>query len=286
MPDSPRLVAFALAQPLLLLVAWLLGRGVHALLRSRARLSAPTLTVASMLGMSLGIGTVGWWRRDLELWSPLTVLAAALGCLAVLAVLSAVVLSAAPDARPPTIREQAGQGESDRLELKSSARVNMRTGQRDERMELVVCKTIAAFENSRGGTLLLGVDDDGTLLGLAADFATLKTPDCDRFELWLRDTLHTRLGANPAALPVVDFEPLDDGSHVARVRVPESPRPVYLRTGKGASATPELWVRVGNSTRSLAVDDAAQYVAERWPVPVATAVRHHMRGAGRRLVGR
>lgn len=81
----------------------------------------------------------------------------------------------------------------------------MRAGKRDEAMETVIAKTVAAFMNSGGGTLLIGVDDDGRLIGLGPDYATLKTPDADRFELWIRDLWGQRLGTNAAALPLLDF---------------------------------------------------------------------------------
>ena len=85
------------------------------------------------------------------------------------------------------IADVAARGESDTREFKSSARWNMRTQQRDDAMETVIAKTVAAFMNSGGGTLLIGVDDDGKLIGLGPDYATLKSPDADRFELWIRD---------------------------------------------------------------------------------------------------
>lgn len=86
----------------------------------------------------------------------------------------------------------------------------MRTQQRDDAMETVIAKTVAAFMNSGGGTLLIGVDDDGKLIGLGPDYATLKSPDADRFELWIRDLWGQRLGTNAAALPSVDFAPATD----------------------------------------------------------------------------
>ncbi len=162
---------------------------------------------------------------------------------------------------------------SDRLELKSSARVNMHTGKRDEAMETVVAKTVAAFLNARGGTLLLGVDDSGSLIGLDPDYQTLRQPDADRFELFLRDLWRTRLGANAAALPRLDFAPASDGhGEVCRVSVPPSPRPVYLAGAKGKEGR-ELWVRAGNSTQRLEVDDAVTYVAQRWPREVRPTLR-------------
>ncbi len=219
----------------------------------------------------------------LQLLSPLALGIAFAVDVLVLGLISTVVLWLTPPAARPSIREQAAAGESDRLELKSSARINMHTGQRNDRMELVVAKTVAAFANSDGGTLLLGVDDEGTLLGLGPDFATLKQADPDRFELWFRDLLHARLGANAAALPSVDFEALDDGTYVCRVLCPPSPRPIFLRPGKGQAVAPELWVRVGNSSRALGVDDAVDYVGHRWPIPVATAARQQAREQVRRL---
>ena len=202
-----------------------------------------------------------------------------------LAVVSAVAWQVAPEESPPTIAEQIAAGESDRLEFKSTARINLATGKRDDRMETVIAKTVAAFCNADGGTLLIGVDDEGRMIGLGPALATLKQPDVDRFELWLRDLLQVRLGANAASLPAVDFADAEDGSPVCRVRCPAASRPVYLQSGKGQAATAELWVRVGNSTRLLGVDDAVDYVAERWPVPVGTAARLQVRDLRRKVSG-
>ena len=171
------------------------------------------------------------------------------------------------------IAEVAKRGESDSLEFKSSARWNMRAGKRDDAMETVIAKTVAAFMNSGGGTLLIGVDDDGRLIGLGPDYATLKTPDADRFELWIRDLWGQRLGTNAAALPLLDFAEASDPQEgyerqeVCRVTIPPALGPVYLRGPKGKGEA-ELWVRVGNSTRRLEVADAVQYVATRWPETV------------------
>ncbi len=120
---------------------------------------------------------------------------------------------------------------------------------------------------------MIGVDDDGRLIGLGPDYATLKTPDADRFELWIRDLWGQRLGTNAAALPLLDFAEASDPQEgygpqeVCRVTIPPSTRPVYLKGPKGKGEA-ELWVRVGNSTRRLEVADAVQYVAARWPESV------------------
>lgn len=58
-----------------------------------------------------------------------------------------------------TTAELVRSGESDRVEFKSTARVNLHTGAKDDKMEQVVAKTLAAFLNTDGGTLVIGVDD-------------------------------------------------------------------------------------------------------------------------------
>ena len=66
-------------------------------------------------------------------------------------------------------KELIEQGENDQVEFKSTLRWNLYTQAKDKAMEKAILKTIAAFMNSSGGTLLVGVADDGSLLGLKQD---------------------------------------------------------------------------------------------------------------------
>ena len=56
---------------------------------------------------------------------------------------------------------------------------------------------------------------------------------------------------------------------------PPSPVPVYLSGPKGKGGR-ELWVRAGNSTQRLEVDDAVTYVAQRWPHAVRPSLRNRV----------
>ena len=62
--------------------------------------------------------------------------------------------------------------ESKQVELKQTARWDVDQQQKNPLMEEIICKTVAGFLNAQGGTLFIGVDDDGRPVGLAADFAT------------------------------------------------------------------------------------------------------------------
>lgn len=150
-------------------------------------------------------------------------------------------------------------GESARVEFKSTARFNVRSGQRDDRIEAVVAKTVAGFLNSSGGTLLIGVDDAGTVLGLDDDLSLMKSPDLDRYELWLHDYLTRVLGAPAVAQVRVSF-PDVAGTPICRVDVSASPRPVFVRAPKGEDV--QFFVRLGNSTRQLSVSEAIEYAAQ------------------------
>lgn len=243
------------------------------LLRGRARLGVTASIVVTLLGMALGLFVVGLiWPRS-SVWSAVSLLfgvGASVLSMAAYAAVAAHVQRPVPRSIDDVLRA----GESDQVEFKSTARVNLHTGAKDDRMELIVAKTVSGFLNADGGILVIGVDDRGVPLGLDADLATMKAPDLDRYELWLRDLFTTTLGPNAAARVRVEFPTVTGPDEVARpvcrITAGTSPRPVYLRPGK--AARPELWVRTGNSTRQLSVDEAAEYVAHRWPLGIGASI--------------
>ncbi|MCH5644227.1 helix-turn-helix domain-containing protein [Gordonia sp. ABSL49_1] len=272
---------------LIVLAVALVFAGVARLvLRRHAHLELTTCIVLSMLGSTVGLMVAGLIDRHIRVLNPVTILLALAGSIVVVAIYGAVAARFQRQQHAP-ITDLLAQGESDRVEFKSTARINLRTGQKDPKMEHVIAKTIAAFVNADGGTLLVGVDDDGTPLGLDPDYATLKVPDADRFELWLRDLLTTTLGQNIAAsvgISVEDVAVQDSLQPVCRITCVPSPQPVYLKPGKNAA--PELWVRTGNSSRQLNVDAAADYVMHRWPLGAGSALAAQARAAVRFSVER
>jgi uncharacterized membrane protein YeaQ/YmgE (transglycosylase-associated protein family) len=240
-----------------LVIGAVLGGGVRLVLGKRSHLGVAASVLSGIAGAAFGTAVVSIIEGDPESHHPAWALAASvIGTLVVL--LAATQLTASP---PPTAAQLIAAGESETVEFKSSARYNLRTEQRDERLELVIAKTVCGLANGKGGALLVGVDDDGRTLGLAEDLTLMKQPDSDRYELWLRDFLGRTLGGGLTATLAVSF-PEVSGSQICLVRVPASARPVFLTPGKGAG--PELWVRSGNSTRQLPIDQALAYSIDRW----------------------
>ena len=237
-PQNPDLLRWIGIQVLLLVIAWVIGMVVRRLLASRMTMSTASATLTGLGGLWGGLLVAGWIFSSSDMWRPAMIGVAALVALVVVIAVSLIVAYLHPRPGLDPIAEVAKRGESDSLEFKSSARWNMRAGKRDDAMETVIAKTVAAFMNSGGGTLLIGVDDDGRLIGLGPDYATLKTPDADRFELWIRDLWGQRLGTNAAALPLLDFAEATgpQGGLRAPGRVP---RDHSTRPGAGVPARPE-----------------------------------------------
>ena len=146
-------VAFDLL--MVLLIAWLFVGLARWMLGSRVRLSGATAVVVAIISAAVGIFVAGLIRPQTTLTSLLTIgLAAGFAALG-LAGYSAL---AARWQRPVrgTVAEQLSAGETDRVEFKATARINLHTGQKDVRMEQVIAKTVCGFLNADGGTLLIG----------------------------------------------------------------------------------------------------------------------------------
>ncbi|HVL98046.1 MAG TPA: DUF4011 domain-containing protein [Egibacteraceae bacterium] len=158
------------------------------------------------------------------------------------------------------LRALIDRGESAHLEFKSSLRANMTDGSVMKELEKVVAKTVAGFLNAEGGTLLIGVADDGSLVGLEPDYRTLgKKGTRDGFELHLTQVLSSALGLPPLAFIRVAITSLE-GRDVCQIDVKRSPEPVYVADKQGAT----FYARMGNATQPLPVDAAHRYIHNHW----------------------
>jgi hypothetical protein len=162
--------------------------------------------------------------------------------------------------------------ESQHLEYKATLRTHAATGKPFKPLLAAVLKTIAGFANSRdGGTLLIGVADDGTVSGLGLDYATVTKPgknNRDLFLLLLTDVVVTSMGEAAAAAVTMQIHTVD-GHDVCRVHVRPSPFPVDAtvtveKKGQFEKKT-ALYVRVANNTREITdATERQKYVAARW----------------------
>ncbi len=153
------------------------------------------------------------------------------------------------------IKNLITQGEGPRLEFKSSIRTNLHTNAFDKNIEFAILKTIVAYLNTEGGTLIVGVSDRGEILGLEKD----AFPSNDKLKLHVNNMIKEHIGSQFRAF--IDFElfPLDD-NHVLKIDCLPGAKRVFLRQ----NSEEEFYVRNGPATIRLSGNALIDYVAHRF----------------------
>ncbi|MGB0384900.1 MAG: RNA-binding domain-containing protein [Ardenticatenaceae bacterium] len=165
----------------------------------------------------------------------------------------------------PSIADLIQLGESETLEFKSSLRWDVRQNKVNKKLHFAVLKTIAAFLNSEGGTLLIGVQDDGSIFGLEQDIAGVKGKSLDGFERTLMDLIKDHIGARFAGLIKVRFDKLD-GKDVCAVEVKKADDPVFMN-----DQHKKFYIRLGCTTQAPNPEEMYHYIQRHWSV-VSSAV--------------
>ncbi|MCT7964974.1 putative DNA binding domain-containing protein [Laspinema sp. D1] len=171
----------------------------------------------------------------------------------------------APLAGDPEIINLITQGEGHHLEFKSTARWNLRENKKDKAMEHEIVKTVAGFLNANGGILLIGVNDEGVLLGLNSDYKTLTKNSADKFKLFLNnDLLLQEIGKECGTLWQITVHQVS-GFELCSVVVKPSPKPIYVKVkDKGGKEEDCFYIRSNNSTVKLNLKQAVEYAKARW----------------------
>jgi predicted HTH transcriptional regulator len=81
-------------------------------------------------------------------------------------------------------------------------------------MEEVIIKIIVGFINAKGGELLIGLDDQGNILGLEQDYVSLKKKDKDGFELRIYQLITNYIGIEFCSLVQIAFYNLSEKTFV------------------------------------------------------------------------
>lgn len=158
-----------------------------------------------------------------------------------------------------SLEDLLAEMETDRVEFKSSAYYSYRPNVPERVITESVLKTVAGFLNAAGGTLAVGIADDGEILGIQPDL-DMKNMDADRYVNSLTNVIEHSLGPLAATMAKIRLAAVD-GVEVALVHVTPSTEPVYAKISKRNRA---FFVRVNNSTRVLEGADLVGYVKQRW----------------------
>lgn len=155
--------------------------------------------------------------------------------------------------RSNNIKQFIKEGENTYVEFKASLRYDFASEKVNKNLEVVIMKSIAAFNNTEGGQLIIGVKNDGEIAGLHYDYSTLKSAGRDFFELHLRTLLETNYGnVFSSSDIIVDFV-IEDDKDICIVNVKRGREPLYTKVINKQGITEEkFYIRVGNSSRKIA----------------------------------
>ena len=156
-----------------------------------------------------------------------------------------------------TVEEIIINDEDYSVEFKSTARWDLRKGKPNKAMEDAVVKTVAGFLNTDGGTLLIGVDNSGTAIGLDRDYELVKPKNGDGFVNWLTTHLINALGHTPVARIRARITTYS-AREICRIDVARHTQPVWAKTSKESRI---FFARFNNTTRAIPDDEVTAYVA-------------------------
>jgi hypothetical protein len=147
-------------------------------------------------------------------------------------------------------------GENKNREFKSTLRYSLHAKKNDDEITYACLKTIAAFLNTDGGELFIGISDKGEVLGIEKD----GFPNNDKYQLHLYNLIKSSLGTNFAALVNAKIKEVG-GQRICVVSCEKSKEPVYLKFKKKDE---EYFIRTGPGNSRLSTSEAYKYIKDKF----------------------
>lgn len=143
-------------------------------------------------------------------------------------------------------------GESSKLEFKSTVRMNLKSGKTGKEIEQAWLKNVVAFLNTEGGSILLGVDDDGVIVGLERDNFKNK----DNCLLHISNLIKQHIGLEFSSY--IDIEGINImEKEVVLLQITKTIEPAFLHMSKDDE---EFYIRSGPSCLKLIISKAIKYI--------------------------
>lgn len=147
-------------------------------------------------------------------------------------------------------------GESKKLEFKQTFQYCIKKKTREKYVEVSSIKTLVGFLNSEGGTLLIGVEDNGTILGIGEELEKFHKGSIDKYILNLKNIVKSRMGLS--TLKYIDMQVVEvDEVIILHLECLPSDEEVFLDDK-------DFYVRTSPSTDKLEGRDLSSYVKSRF----------------------
>ncbi|MEI8226468.1 MAG: RNA-binding domain-containing protein, partial [Bacteroidota bacterium] len=155
-------------------------------------------------------------------------------------------------------------GENNEVEFKTTLRYDIKQNTVNKKLENVVLKTIAAFSNGQGGTLIIGVNDDMEIVGLENDYSTIKEGSKDGFEIHLRNLINKAYGVEFASTLKITFPVIMD-TEICCVEIQPGKKPLFTEVIEDTGIKSEkFYLRSGNSSPELPIREIPTYIRSRF----------------------
>lgn len=150
-------------------------------------------------------------------------------------------------------------GENEMIEFKSAFKWDYNQGKTDKKIEHSCIKTINAFLNYNGGTLYIGVKDDGEIIGIQKDIESINKQNIDGYELYISQVINNSFGKEYRKYIHVNFENTKKGI-ICVIRVEKSNKPIFMNF----EGVKEFYIRSGNASQSLDLEETSVYIKSHW----------------------
>jgi hypothetical protein len=154
------------------------------------------------------------------------------------------------------IKSLVRAGESKVLEFKQTFVMDMKTGSKESYISDASLKTIAAFLNTDGGDLLIGVNDEGKIVGVDEEIEKLFSGSTDKYLLHFKNLLKAQIGEQFYPLVNYNLEKVDE-QRILHVVCGRSDKEVFV-------SNKDFYIRTNPATDRLDGPKQIQYIRKRF----------------------
>jgi hypothetical protein len=170
------------------------------------------------------------------------------------------------DSTEEFIRDLIKNGESETVEFKPALFHDFRqqSGGPSKRVKAISAKAICAFLNTRGGFLIIGVNDKREIIGLENDYKLFpengRRRKSDGFRLEF-DSLINQFFERTVRSQIVTHNAIIDGKDIFLVKVHPSKKPIFLK----GERSKEFYIRGAASSQPLIdIEQIVNYCMDKW----------------------
>ncbi|MDB3918006.1 ATP-binding protein, partial [bacterium] len=150
------------------------------------------------------------------------------------------------------INDLIEKGESQELEFKSTLRWDLVKDKKEDHITNACMKTIAAFMNTNGGKLIIGISDKGEYVGIDKD----RLQNNDKFQLFLTNSIKVSIGIE--ALEYVNFSIYEIDQHkICIIECKKADELMYCK--KKGEENVHAYIRTGPETIILQPNKFEEY---------------------------